>query len=94
MRKSCRNRRLSAKRLAKNSGKKQPGYQRTRQRFITAFDFPDAATRAAFIDKGLENNIMYLGCGERTIRFRPALIIEKEHIDEGLFNIEKILPSL
>jgi L-lysine 6-transaminase len=61
---------------------------------LTAFDFPDAATRAAFIDKGLENNIMYLGCGERTIRFRPALIIEKEHIDEGLFNIEKILPSL
>jgi L-lysine 6-transaminase len=61
---------------------------------LTAFDFPDAATRAAFIDKGLDNNIMYLGCGERTIRFRPALIIEKEHIDEGLFNIEKILPSL
>jgi L-lysine 6-transaminase len=61
---------------------------------LTAFDFPDAATRAAFIDKGLENNIMYLGCGERTIRFRPALIIEKEHIDEGLYNIEKILPSL
>ncbi|MBD1367166.1 L-lysine 6-transaminase [Mucilaginibacter sp. ZT4R22] len=61
---------------------------------LTAFDFPDAATRAAFIDKGLENNIMYLGCGDRTIRFRPALIIEKEHIDEGLYNIEKILPSL
>ncbi|RWY51113.1 L-lysine 6-transaminase [Mucilaginibacter gilvus] len=61
---------------------------------LTAFDFPDAASRGAFIDKGLENNIMYLGCGDRTIRFRPALIIEKEHIDEGLYNIEKILPSL
>ncbi|MEO7216191.1 L-lysine 6-transaminase [Mucilaginibacter sp.] len=61
---------------------------------LTAFDFPDATIRGAFIDKGLENNIMYLGCGDRTIRFRPALIIEKEHIDEGLFNIEKILPSL
>jgi L-lysine 6-transaminase len=61
---------------------------------LTAFDFPNAATRSAFIDKGLENSIMYLGCGERTIRFRPALIIEKEHIDEGLYNIEKILPAL
>ncbi|TFF39120.1 L-lysine 6-transaminase [Mucilaginibacter psychrotolerans] len=61
---------------------------------LTAFDFADTATRNSFIDKGLEDNIMYLGCGERTIRFRPALIIEKENIDEGLYNIEKILPKL
>jgi len=61
---------------------------------LTAFDFPDAATRSAFINYGLDNNIMYLGCGDRTIRFRPALIIEKDHIDEGLYTLEKILPLL
>ncbi|OOQ59321.1 L-lysine 6-transaminase [Mucilaginibacter pedocola] len=61
---------------------------------ITAFDLPDAETRNELIAKGLEDNIMYLGCGERSIRFRPALIMEKEHIDEGLFNIQKILPTL
>jgi L-lysine 6-transaminase len=61
---------------------------------LTAFDFPDKATRDSFIDHGLKNNIMYLGCGEKTIRFRPALIIENEHIDEGLAMIEKILPIL
>jgi len=61
---------------------------------LTAFDFPDAATRSAFINYGLDNNIMYLGCGNRTIRFRPALIIEKDHIDEGLYTLEKILPLL
>jgi L-lysine 6-transaminase len=61
---------------------------------FTAFDFPDADTRSAFINYGLDNNIMYLGCGERTIRFRPALIIEKEHIDKGLYTLEKILPLL
>lgn len=59
---------------------------------ITAFDFPDKNSRNAFVNKGLLNNIMYLGCGDRTIRFRPALIIEKQHIDEGLHMMEKILP--
>lgn len=61
---------------------------------LTAFDFPDRKTRDAFISEGLANNIMYLGCGERTIRFRPALIIEQHHIDEGLDMLQKILPQL
>ena len=57
---------------------------------LTAFDLPNPETRNEFINNGLENNIMFLGCGERTIRFRPALIIEKEHIDEGLAMVEKL----
>ncbi|GGH03060.1 L-lysine 6-transaminase [Mucilaginibacter phyllosphaerae] len=61
---------------------------------LTAFDFPDAHTRNTFIDIGLQNNIMYLGCGERSIRFRPALIMEKEHIDEGMQMLQNILPKL
>ncbi|MBD1394528.1 L-lysine 6-transaminase [Mucilaginibacter glaciei] len=64
------------------------------QGLLTAFDFPDKQTRDTFISKGLENNIMYLGCGDRTIRFRPALIIEQQHIDEGLQMLQKILPQL
>ncbi|MFA6247134.1 MAG: L-lysine 6-transaminase [Mucilaginibacter sp.] len=61
---------------------------------LTAFDFPDADTRNAFINHGLEYNIMYLGCGDRSIRFRPALIIDKQHIDEGMNVLEKILLQL
>ncbi|WP_374949748.1 L-lysine 6-transaminase [Mucilaginibacter sp.] len=61
---------------------------------LTAFDFPDKSIRDAFLNYGLKNNIMYLGCGERTIRFRPALIIEQQHIDEGLDMLQKILPLL
>ncbi|MBK0378278.1 L-lysine 6-transaminase [Mucilaginibacter segetis] len=61
---------------------------------ITAFDLPNKEIRDKFIKYGLENNVMYLGCGERSIRFRPALIIEKQHIDEGLNVLEKILPIL
>ncbi|MNL64032.1 L-lysine aminotransferase [compost metagenome] len=50
--------------------------------------------RDSFIKKGLENNVMFLGCGNQTIRFRPALCIEKKHIDEGMAVMERILPTL
>ena len=61
---------------------------------MTAFDFPSKEMRDKFILKGAEENVMFLGCGDRTIRFRPALIIEEKHIDHGLDILEKILPSL
>jgi len=61
---------------------------------LCAFDFPSKQMRNTFIQKGIENNVMFLGCGNQTIRFRPALCIEKKHIDEGLTVMEKILPSL
>ncbi|MGN8057733.1 L-lysine 6-transaminase [Pedobacter sp. 22163] len=61
---------------------------------LCSFDFPTKEMRNAFIGKGLENNVMFLGCGEKTIRFRPALCIEQKHIDEGLTVMKKILPLL
>ena len=61
---------------------------------LCAFDFPDKAMRDAFIQAGLRHNVMFLGCGIRTIRFRPALCIEKKHIDEGIAVMDKILPAL
>jgi L-lysine 6-transaminase len=61
---------------------------------LTAFDFPDTATRNKFIQLGIENNAMFVGCGTRTIRFRPALIIEKNNIDEGLHILQKIAKQL
>ena len=61
---------------------------------LCAFDFPEKAMRDAFIQKGMEHNVMFLGCGDKTIRFRPALTIEKKHIDEGLAIMELILPTL
>jgi len=61
---------------------------------LCSFDFPNKEMRNSFISKGLENNVMFLGCGEKTIRFRPALCIEQKHIDEGLTIMEKILPLL
>jgi len=61
---------------------------------LTAFDLPDKATRDNFIKLGLDNKVMFLGCGHQTIRFRTALIIQNNHIDEGLFILEKILGLL
>ncbi len=58
---------------------------------ITAFDFPTKDMRDKFISKGMEENVMFLGCGDRTIRFRPALIISEEHIDKGLEVMERIV---
>jgi len=61
---------------------------------LCAFDFPTAAMRNTFIAKGLEHHTMFLGCGQQTIRFRPALIIEKHHIDLGMEVMDKILATL
>ena len=61
---------------------------------LAAFDFPNKDMRDKFIKEGLEQNVMFLGCGNQTIRFRPALIMQPEHIDAGLEVMEKILPSL
>jgi len=61
---------------------------------LCAFDFPDAEMRNSFIKKGLEHNVMFLGCGAKTIRFRPALIMDKVHIDLGVEVMTKILKTL
>jgi L-lysine 6-transaminase len=61
---------------------------------LTAFDFPDKEQRDLFIARGLEHNVMFLGCADKTIRFRPALIMEQKHIDEGLDVMEKIISRL
>lgn len=61
---------------------------------LCAFDFPNKSMRDEFIKKGMQNNAMFLGCGNQTIRFRPALCMEKKHIDEGLAIMETILPAL
>lgn len=60
---------------------------------MTAFDFPNKNMRDKFISKGIEHNVMFLGCGDKTIRFRPALIINEEHIDKGLEVLEKVVET-
>jgi L-lysine 6-transaminase len=61
---------------------------------LTAFDFPTKELRNKFVEKGMEQGVMFLGCGNQTIRFRPALIIQKDHIDEGLEVMQKVLKMI
>ena len=61
---------------------------------LCAFDLANKEMRDKFIKQGLERNVMFLGCGSHTIRFRPALCMEKKHIDEGVAVMENILAEL
>ncbi|MES2419254.1 MAG: L-lysine 6-transaminase [Bacteroidota bacterium] len=61
---------------------------------LAAFDFPNKEMRNTFIQKGMDHQVMFLSCGNQTIRFRPALCIEKQHIDRGIEAMEQILPNL
>ncbi|MDX1618227.1 MAG: L-lysine 6-transaminase [Balneolaceae bacterium] len=59
-----------------------------------AVDFPTSSMRDAVKRECLNNRLMILGCGEKTLRFRPPLTVGKEHIDEGIQIIQKSLQSV
>lgn len=59
-----------------------------------AMDLPDGELRDRLRDKIFENGAVILGCGERTIRFRPALNFSKEQVDEAMDIIEKSIKEL
>lgn len=61
---------------------------------ICAFDFPDTDTRDRFSNKAFENNLLVLGCGERSIRFRPHLNVTTEDIDKAFLIIDKTLEEI
>jgi len=58
---------------------------------MCAVDLPDTETRDRLMDKAYELGLMILGCGKRSIRFRPALDITKAEIDEALDLVRKAL---
>ncbi|WP_207532597.1 L-lysine 6-transaminase [Desertivirga arenae] len=61
---------------------------------LSAFDFPNKIYRDKFISKGMENNVMFIGCGTSSIRFRPALIIKEEDIEAGIDVMKKVLTAI
>ncbi len=58
---------------------------------FAAFDFPNGQLRDDFLKQGLAKGVLFLGCGDRSIRFRPALIIEEHELDLGLAVLESIV---
>jgi L-lysine 6-transaminase len=51
---------------------------------MCAFDLPSSTLRNRLHEQCYENGLIILGCGEKTIRFRPALTINEQGINEGL----------
>lgn len=49
-----------------------------------AFDLPDPATRNELWKSLFDNGVLALKSGEKAIRFRPALDITKEVVDEAI----------
>ncbi|MEQ1832840.1 MAG: L-lysine 6-transaminase [Candidatus Eisenbacteria bacterium] len=56
---------------------------------MCAIDFPDPDTRNAVADKAYELGLIILGCGHRSLRFRPPLDITTAEVDEAMSIIRK-----
>ncbi len=61
---------------------------------MCAFDLPDKGVRDEFLNRAYSEGILILGCGTRSIRFRPPLQTTREHVDEGLEAVRGILGQL
>jgi L-lysine 6-transaminase len=58
---------------------------------MCAFDLEDGKARDAFRKKLLAEKLLLAGCGEKSIRFRPHLIITREEIQLILQILRKVL---
>ena len=58
---------------------------------MCAFDLPSAAVRNDVVSASFDDGAIVLGCGERTIRFRPALTVTQDALDAGLDIIERAI---
>ncbi|MDY0082603.1 MAG: L-lysine 6-transaminase [Ignavibacteriaceae bacterium] len=58
---------------------------------MSSFDFPSAEIRDKFRNQCYKEKLIILGCGEKSVRFRPPLTITKDEINKGLDIIKKVL---
>ncbi len=58
---------------------------------MCAFDLADGEKRNAFRTKLLHERLLVVGCGEKSIRFRPHLIITREEVEMILQIIRNVL---
>lgn len=61
---------------------------------FAAFDVPSPIVRNEIIKQAFKNKLIILGCGNRSIRFRPMLPITKTKIDEGIMILENTIKTI
>ncbi len=59
-----------------------------------AFDMPSGEKRLELRQKTFDGGLLLIGCGERTIRFRPPLNLSEPEVDEGIDIIRKALAHM
>ncbi len=58
---------------------------------MCAFDAPDSRTRDQLVKAFFREKLLLVGCGSRSIRFRPHLVVSAGEIEQGLATIRAIL---
>ncbi|MCD6462042.1 MAG: L-lysine 6-transaminase [Thermoplasmata archaeon] len=61
---------------------------------MCAFDLPDHLLRDRFKSLIYKAGVVMIGCGEKTMRFRPPLDITVEAVDEGMDVIDRVLGEM
>jgi 4-aminobutyrate aminotransferase/(S)-3-amino-2-methylpropionate transaminase len=59
-----------------------------------AIDVRDGPTRDRFMDRIRQRGVEMGGSGDRSIRFRPALILGRRHVDEALGHLAEVAAEL
>ncbi len=59
---------------------------------MVAFDLPDGDSRDEVLERCFEEGLIILGCGDRSLRFRPSLDVSRDDLAEALAIIERCLP--
>ena len=62
--------------------------------FMIAFDLPTTEIRDKVKKNAYDKYLLILGCGEKSIRFRPYLTTENEEIDKGLNILREVLKEI
>ena len=60
---------------------------------MCAFDVPDTETRNKLLIAFLQEKLLMVGCGEKSIRFRPHLVVTAEEIRHGIEIIRKVMKT-
>jgi L-lysine 6-transaminase len=75
--------------------KRQPRVVQTRGRgLMAAFDVADGKTRDEVLAAARERGLLALGCGTRSVRFRPALTVTDAEILRGVDILEDCIRTL
>ena len=61
---------------------------------LCAIDLDTAQSRDQLRSKAYDDGLILIGCGDRSIRFRPPLTITKSEIDDGLHIIRQALVEI